>query len=267
VAARCTNVACPAQRHERLLHFTSRGAMDIEGLGDEIVGRLVDAGLVGDVADFYTLTADRLATLDMGRVKQDGSPVLLGKTVAEKIVGNIEASKSRPLARLLFALGIRHVGSTVAEVLAARFSSLDALRSASDEELAATEMVGPKIAAGVRAFLDNPDNIGVIERLGAAGVSLADELRVPVRPQTLTGLTFVLTGSLERFTRDEAAAALKSLGAKVASSVSKKTSYVVAGEAAGSKYDKAVELGVPILTEDDLVRLVESGEPPTGDGR
>ncbi len=263
VAARCTNVACPAQRHERLLHFTSRGAMDIEGLGDEIVGRLVAAGLVNDVADFYTLTGEQLAAVDMGRMKQDGSPVLLGRAVAEKIMGNIEASKRRPLARLLFALGIRHVGSTVAEVLSAEFSSLDALRSSSAEQLGATETVGPKIAASVRAFFDNPDNIEVIERLRAAGVSLADERIAPSRAQTLSGLTFVLTGALERFTRDEASAALKSLGGKVASSVSKKTSYVVAGEAAGSKYDKAIELGVPILTEGELLQVIESGEPPS----
>lgn len=260
VAARCTNVACPAQRHENLLHFTSRGAMDIEGLGDEIVGRLVEAGLVEGVADFYTLTHDALAGLDMGRIKQDGSPVVLGEAVADKIARNIEASKSRPLARLLFALGIRHVGSTVAEALAAEFGSLDVLAHATAESLAAVETVGPKIAASVRAFFDNPDNLIVIERLKQAGVSVADERLEPRRPQTLSGMTFVLTGALTRFTREQATAQLKELGAKVASSVSAKTSYVVAGEAAGSKYDKAISLGVPILTEDDLVRIIETGE-------
>jgi len=261
-AVRCTNVACPAQRHERLLHFTSRGAMDIEGLGDETVGRLVDAGLVADVADFYRLDSSALSTLDMGRSKQDGSPVLLGATLAEKIVGNIEASKTRPLSRLLFALGIRHVGSTVAEVLASAFGSVDSLSAASAEALAAVEGVGPKIAASVRAFFDNPDNVAVVEKLREAGVSLVQVQSEPLREQTLTGMTFVLTGALESYTRDEASAALKALGAKVASSVSKKTSFVVAGDDAGSKYDKAVELGVPVLSEPELARIIESGEPP-----
>jgi DNA ligase (NAD+) len=164
---------------------------------------------------------------------------------------------------LLFALGIRHVGSTVADVLAAEFGSVDAIASASLEQLAATETIGPKIAASVHAFFDNPDNLEIVGRLRDRGVAVADTRREPTRPQTLTGLTFVLTGSLERFTREEAGAALKELGAKVASSVSKRTSFVVAGEAAGSKYDKAIELGVPVLTEDDLVRTLDSGEAPT----
>ncbi len=262
VAARCTNVACPAQRHERLLHFASRGAMDIEGLGDEIVGRLVAAGLVSDVADFYVLPAETLATLDMGRTKQDGTPVLLGPVVAEKIVNNVVASKSRPLSRLLFGLGIRHVGATVAEVLAGDFGSVEALRKASTEQLAEVEGVGPAIAASVRAFFDNPDNIEVLDKLRDAGVSLEEKRRAPDRPQTLAGLTFVLTGALERYTRDEAGAALKALGAKVSSSVSKKTSYVVAGADAGSKLDKAVSLGVPVLSESDLVGIIDSGQPP-----
>jgi len=262
VAARCTNVACPAQRWARLVHWTSRGAMDIEGLGEEIIARLIEAELVRDVADFYRLSREDLAGLDMGRTKQDGTPVCLGETVADKIRGNLETSKARPLSRLLFGLGIRHVGSTVADALSAEFASVDALVAASAEELAAVEGVGPKIAASVRAFFDNPDNIEVIERLRSAGVSLAETRSAPTRPQTLSGVTFVLTGALERFSRDEAGAALKALGAKVASSVSKKTNYVVAGEAAGSKYDKALALGVPILTEDDLLGLLETGRVP-----
>lgn len=267
VAARCTNVACPAQRHERLLHFTSRGAMDIEGLGDEIVGRLVDEGLVRDVADFYALTAGRLASLDMGRTKLDGTPVVLGSTVAEKILANIEASKRRPLARLLFALGIRHVGATVAEVLAAEFGSVEEIEAADTERLAAVETIGPKIAASVRAFFDNPDNREVLGRLRERGVSMADERTAPARPQTLTGLTFVLTGALERYTRDEAGAALKELGAKVSSSVSSKTSFVVAGADAGSKLAKATGLGVPVLDEAGLERILETGQAPGGGQR
>ena len=262
VALRCTNVACPAQRWARLIHFTSRGAMDIEGLGDEIVARLIGTGLVRDIADFYSLSTEQLASLDMGRVKKDGSPVILGETVAAKIATNVSASKSRPLARVLFGLGIRHVGSTVAESLADAFGSIDALINSTDERIADVEGIGPKIASAVRAFFENPDNVAVIEKLRAAGVSLENENSGPVRPKTLAGMTFVLTGALGGLTRGEATAALKELGAKVAGSVSKKTSYVVAGEATGSKYDKAVELGIPILSEGTLLRIIETGDTP-----
>lgn len=262
VAVRCTNVACPAQQWAKLIHFTSRGAMDIEGLGEEIIARLIESGMVHDIADFYSLSAGVLTGLDMGRAKQDGTRITLGDVVAAKIAANIKASKGRPLSRLLFGLGIRHVGSSVAEALAEAFGSLDALSAAPAEQIAEVEGIGPKIAAGVRVFFDNPDNLAVVEKLRAAGVTLAETRAEPTRPRTLDGLTFVLTGALERYTRDEATASLKELGAKVASSVSKKTSFVVAGEAAGSKYDKAVELGVPLLTEDDLARIIESGRPP-----
>jgi len=258
---RCTNVACPAQRHERLLHWASRGAMDIDGLGDEIMTRLEEEGLVRDVADLYRLDTDTLAALSTGRTRKDGSAITLGETIAAKIRASIEASKDRPLARLLFGLGIRHVGATVAEAIAAAYPSLDALLGASEADLAAIEGVGPRIAASVRAFLDNPDNIAVLTRLAEAGVRTADEVR-ETREQTLAGTTWVLTGALERFTRDEATSALKALGAKVTGSVSKKTSYVVAGADPGSKYDTARALGVRILSEDELVATLESGTVP-----
>ena len=281
VAVRCLNVACPAQRLERLGHWASRGAADIDGMGFEIVTRLVEAGLLHDPADFYTLTFEQLATLPMGRERIDGSAVTLGETVAAKLVASIEASRHRPLARLIFGLGIRHVGTTVSEALASEFGDVDAIEAAASVEppaageglsvaaalaadpLASVEGVGPKIAASVRAFFADAENRGVVERLKAGGVVMAEERTAPERPQTLAGLTFVLTGALSRFTRDEAASALKALGAKVSGSVSKKTSFVVAGEEAGSKYDKAVELNVPILGEEDLVRVLESGEPPS----
>ncbi len=262
VVSRCTNVACPAQRLERLLHWAGRGAMDIDGLGYEITQMLVDQGLLHDVADYYTLTAEDLASLDTGRVKKDGGPVVLGEVVASKLAANLEASKSRPLARLIFGLGIRHVGSTVAEALAASFGSVDALVAASAEEIAAVEGVGPVIAASVRAFFDNPDNVEVVEKLRQRGVRLAEERRVPERAQTLAGLTFVLTGALERHTRDEAGVALKALGAKVSGSVSKKTSFVVAGADPGTKLVRALELGVPTLDEAALERVLETGVPP-----
>jgi DNA ligase (NAD+) len=264
VVSRCTNVACPAQRWERLGHWAGRGALDIEGLGYELIGRLIEAGMVRDVSDFYTLTPEALAGVDLGRVKQDRAPVRLGPVVAAKIHVNIEASKDRPLARVLYGLGIRHVGSTVSEQLAASFRSLDALRGATGEEIASVEQVGPTIASSVVAFLSNPDNVAVLERLRDLGVRLSDEGRVAeALPATLTGLTFVLTGGLERFTREEATARLKERGGKVSGSVSAKTSFVVAGADAGSKLARALELGVPLLDEAALVRIIETGEPPT----
>ena len=262
VVSRCTNVACPAQRWERLVHWTGRGAMDIEGLGYEIVGRMIETGMIRDIADFYSLDLARLAALDTGRAKKDGSPVLLGGVVAAKVLSNIEGSKSQTLARLLYGLGIRHVGSTVAELLAARFSSVDAIVAAGAEELAETEGVGPRIAASVRTFFDNPDNLEVLQRLRAAGVRMADREKADARQQTLGGLTFVLTGALSGYSRDEAGASLKALGAKVASSVSKKTSFVVVGDEPGSKHDRALELGVPVLDEAALERVIATGLAP-----
>lgn len=267
---RCISIDCPAQAAERLIHWASRGAMDIDGMGEEIIGRLIESGRVSDVADYYTLDAVELSMLDMGRVNKDGAPIRLGETVAKKLMAAIDESRTRPLARPLFGLGIRHVGKTMAEALAAAFPSIDALMAASEEELAAVEGVGPKIARCVYLFFRTPDNVAVIDRLRKHGVSLEDDVQAAEEdalPQTLAGLTFVLTGSLTQsgMTRDEAGAALKARGAKVSGSVSKKTSYVVAGEAAGSKYDKAIALGVPVLDEDALLHILETGEVPAGE--
>ncbi len=266
VAFRCISIDCPAQALERLLHWASRGALDIDGMGEEIVSRLVESGRVSDVADYYSLSEEELASLDMGRVKADGEPVRLGHTVAKKLVAAIEASKGRPFARMLFGLGIRHVGKTTAEVIASALRTMDALAAAGEDELAAIDGVGPKIAHGLWLFMRTPDNLSVIERLRAAGVTMAEEDLEPgeAAPQVLAGLTFVLTGTLAAsgMTRDAAASRLKAMGAKVSGSVSKKTSFVVAGEAAGSKYDKAVSLGVPVLDEAALLHLLETGEVP-----
>lgn len=266
VAFRCISIDCPAQALERLLHWASRGALDIDGMGEEIVSRLVESGRVADVADYYSLSEEELASLDMGRVKADGEPVRLGHTVAKKLVAAIEASKGRSFARVLFGLGIRHVGKTTAEAIAAAYPSMDALASAGEDELAGIYGVGPKVAHGMWLFFRTPDNTSVIERLRAAGVTMADEAVAPGEevPQVLAGLTFVLTGTLTHsgMTRDEAGARLKAMGAKVSGSVSKKTSFVVAGENAGSKYDKAVALGVPVLDEAQLLNLLETGEVP-----
>ncbi len=263
---RCISIDCPAQALERLLHWASRGAMDIDGMGEEIVARLVESGRLTDVADYYTLDETELSMLDMGRVNKDGEAIRLGKTVAAKLVEAIDGSRTRPFARVLFGLGMRHVGKTTAEALAASYPTIDALRDASEEDLASVEGIGPKIARSVYLFLRTPDNAAVIDRLRARGVNLEDEGAAAEEqlPQTLAGLTFVLTGTLVQsgMTRDEAGAHLKARGAKVSGSVSKKTSFVVAGESAGSKYDKAISLGVPVLDENDLLRIIETGEAP-----
>ena len=263
VAYRCVSIDCPAQATERLIHWGSRNAMDIDGLGDEIVSRMVEQGLLTDVADFYDkLTEAALADVSTGRQSVDGDDIVVGKVIAKKVMAQVDESRGRGLARVLFGLGIRHVGANVARALAEHFGSMQALMLATDEDIAAIDGVGPKIAASVREFFSIEKNVAVVERLREAGVSLEEEVAEPERPQSLEGLTFVLTGTLERFSRTEAGNQLKALGAKVTGSVSKKTSYVVAGTAAGSKLTKAEALGVPVLDEDALVRILETGEPP-----
>lgn len=264
VAYRCVSIDCPAQAHERLCHWVGRKAMDIDGLGDELIGKLVAAGMVSDVADFYDrLTETALAACPTGRVSVAGDDILVGKTIAAKVMAQVEESRGRGLARVLFGLGIRHVGEQVARSLAKEFGSLTSLMSADEERIAAVEGVGPKIAHSVREFLSVEENAAVLERLREAGVVLEEEQAGEAVPQTLAGLTFVLTGTLERRTRDEAKAALQAFGAKVSGSVSKKTSYVVAGAAAGSKLAKAEQLGVPVLDEEALDHILETGEAPT----
>lgn len=261
-AYRCVSIDCPAQAHERLVHWASRGALDIEGMGEEVVGRLLEVGRVTDVADYYSLNEYDLATLDMGRVNKDGEAIHLGKTIAAKLIAQLEESKSRGFARVLFGLGMRHVGKTTAEQIVNVFPSMEALRSASEEDLASVDGVGAIIARSIVQFLNTPDNIRVINRLEAEGVVMQETKVASDVPQTLDGLTFVLTGSLVQsgMTRDEAGARLKEMGAKVSGSVSGKTSYVIAGEAAGSKYDKAVSLGVPVLDEAAFLRILETGQ-------
>lgn len=263
VAYRCVSIDCPAQAHERLCHWVGRKAMDIDGLGDELIGKLVAAGMVSDVADFYDrLTETALAGCPTGRVSVAGDDILVGKTIAAKVMTQVEESRGRGLARVLFGLGIRHVGEQVARSLAKEFGSLTSLMSSDEERIAAVEGVGPKIAHSVREFLSVEENAAVLERLREAGVVLEEEQAGETAPQTLAGLTFVLTGTLERHTRDEAKAALQAFGAKVSGSVSKKTSYVVAGAAAGSKLTKAEQLGVPVLDEEALEHILETGEAP-----
>lgn len=270
VAFRCVSIDCPAQAVERLIHWGSRKAMDIDGLGDELINRMVEEGVLSDVADFYDkLTEQMLANMPTGRVYDtdtadhlSGDSIPVGHTIAKKVMAKVEESKTRGLGRVLFGIGMRHVGANVAELLAQEFGSIQALATAPVEKIAEIPSIGPKIAESVHEFFSIPENVAVIERLRQAGVMLEEEKPENELPQTLAGLTFVLTGTLEHFTRDEAGAQLKAMGAKVSGSVSKKTSFVVAGEAAGSKLTKAESLGVPVLDEAALQQILETGQAP-----
>ena len=263
VAYRCVSIDCPAQATERLIHWGSRNAMDIDGLGDEIVSRMVEQGLLTDVADFYDkLTEEALSEVSCGRQTVDGDDIVVGKTIATKVMAQVNESRNRGLARVLFGLGIRHVGANVARALATHFRSMQALMTAAPEDIAAIDGVGPKIAASVHEFFSIKKNVAVVERLREAGVVLEEEVEEPDAPQTLAGLTFVLTGTLQNYKRTEAAKLLEAMGAKCTGSVSKKTSYVIAGEAAGSKLTKAEQLGVPVLDESALVQILTTGQVP-----
>ena len=266
VAYRCVSIDCPAQATERLIHWGSRGAMDIDGLGIEIINHMVDDGLLRDVADFYdTLTEEALAQVSVGRQSVDGEDIVVGKVIAKKVMAQVQESKGRGLSRVLFGLGIRLVGANVAGLLAKRFGSMQALMLASAEEIAQVDGVGPKIAASVEDFFAVEKNVEVVERLRKAGVLLEEAAPADDVPQTLAGLTFVLTGTLEKYGRADAGARLKAMGAKVAGSVSKKTSYVVAGANAGSKLDKAESLGVAVLDEAALDQIFETGQVPAAE--
>lgn len=236
----CVNVDCPAQRVQRLVHWAGRGAMDIEGLGEERVRQFVDAGLLEDAADVYALTVERLVPLER-----------IGERSARLLVDAIEGSKTRPLWRVLVGLGINHVGPTAAQALARSFADLDAIEHASAEALTAIDGVGPTIAQSIGHWFTIDRNRRLVTRLRDAGVNLTGDSgpAIALIDESLAGMTFVLTGSLDRHTRDEAAAEIVARGGKVTNSVSKKTSYVVFGESPGSKLTKAEELGVPTLDE------------------
>jgi DNA ligase (NAD+) len=247
---RCVNFDCPAQRVQRIVFFAGRSAMDIEGLGEERVSQFVQAGLLSDAADVYRLTVERLVPLER-----------IGERSAQLLVAAIDASRQRPLAKLLVGLGIRHVGPTAAVALAREVGSLDAIASAHAEVLAAVSGVGPVIAESVRAFFANARNRALIEKLRAERVNFDGPPRTapPVDGPSLAGLTFVLTGTLSSMTRDEALGELEARGGKVTNSVSKKTSYVVVGEGPGSKLAKAEQLGVSLIGEAELRELLERG--------
>ena len=244
----CTNVSCPAQLTERIRHWCTRGAMDIEGIGDSLAALLVESGLCRTVADLYDLDAAALEALPR-----------MGEKSVRNVLGAIEGSKARGLARVLAALGIRFVGGTNAVLLAGEFGTIDALAAATREQLESTEGVGPQIAESVAFFLAQPQNLAVIGRLRDRGV----DLTAPIRPKSpvgpLAGKTLVLTGTLPTLTREEASALIEDAGGKVAKSVSKKTTYVVAGEEAGSKLEKARELELTIVDEAGLRELLLAG--------
>ena len=250
---RCPNPSCPAQFFELLKHYVSKGAADIDGLGERWCGILIEQGLVSDVADLYRLEKDRLLELDR-----------MGDKLATRIVANIEASKTRPLPRILFAMGITHVGGEVAELLAQNFLGIEDLSRAGEEDLTTIEGIGPKIADSIIAWFQAPANQRVIEKLRASGLRLEQESppasasATPSDAAPFGGFTFVVTGTLSTFSRSEAESRIKRLGGKVTTSVTKKTSYVVVGESPGSKADKAAQLGTPILDEAAFQRLLDS---------
>ena len=243
VAMRCTGAECPAQRLRNIIHFASREAMDIEGLGVSLAEALVRAGLLTSPAGIYYLDAAEVAKLDR-----------MGKKSAANLMAAIERSKSAGLARLLCAFGIRQVGSKAGKVLAAHFGTLDKLMSATEEELCAVPEIGAVTAAFIREWLDSPQSRHQISLLRDAGVSF--ESREQLRDARFRGMTFVLTGTLPTYTRDEAAAVIESFGGKVSGSVSKKTSYVLAGDSAGSKLTKARELGVEVIDEERFRAMI-----------
>ncbi|HUE88032.1 MAG TPA: NAD-dependent DNA ligase LigA [Vicinamibacterales bacterium] len=246
---RCQNSSCPSKLRRGLEHFASRGAMNIEGMGESLIGQLCDKGLIHSLADVYRLDAPTLEGLER-----------MGKKSAAKLLGELDKSRSNDIWRLIYGLGIRHVGERGAQVLADNFGSIDEIARASLEELQNVREIGPVLAASVRSWFDEPANRELIEAFRRAGVTLAGERKVaPAGPQPLAGKTFVITGTLESMSREEAAGHIEALGGKVTGSVSKKTSYVVVGSDAGSKREKALALGVTMLDEPAFLRLIMWG--------
>ena len=247
VAVRCTNIRCPAQVKERVLHFAGRDAMDIEGLGIEMVTVLVDKGLISDFGDLYSLTYEKLIELDR-----------MAKKSTENLLAAIAKSKERDLVNLLFGLGIRHVGTRAAEILAENFSTLKELEQAKVEDLTAIREIGPALAESITDFFQDTETTKVIDKLKNAGVNMVQkEKKAPVRNPVFVGKSVVVTGILEGMARSEAERLVKELGGRVSSSVSKKTDYLVVGKDPGSKLDKAKIFGVKIITKEDFLKMVE----------
>jgi DNA ligase (NAD+) len=246
VAWRCVNASCPAQLKARLLHFGSRGAMDIEGMGEKLVEQLVETGMVKSLADLYELKLDTLAGLER-----------MGEKSGASLLAGVASSKTRPFTRLLYGLGVRHIGVHAARLLVQSFGSWDRLAETPTDKIAETPGVGPAVAESFRNFLVDRENTVLVERLREAGLQFEEKAAGGPRP--LAGRKFVLTGTLEHYSREQAAELIVSLGGSVSSSVSKKTDFVVAGAAPGSKYDRARELDVEVINEEEFKRLIEGG--------
>jgi DNA ligase (NAD+) len=260
VVWRCENTSCPARLRRSLEHFASRGAMNIEGLGESLVDQLIEQGLVGDFADLYHLQAallENLVVAPRSPRSERAVPRKLGK-VGRNVVDQITRSKENDLSRLIYALGIRHVGEKAATTLARYLRTMERMLEAPIETLQNVPDVGPVVAASVRAFADEPRNRALVAKLAAAGVNMTTRQAEPgeAPPGPLAGKTFVLTGTLATLSREEAAAAIERLGGKVSSSISRKTSYLVVGAEAGSKLEKARELGVTTLSEEEFKGLI-----------
>ncbi len=243
----CSNAACPAQVQERLEHFVSRGAMDIRGIGESLSATLLTEGLVKDVADLYFLKEKREQLLKLEKMAE--------KSV-DNMLKSIDNSKERPLARIIFALGIRHVGGETAEILTGEFSSLDELANASRERLMSIPAIGPKIADSIIGFFRQEENRRIIEKLRQAGVKLK-EIKVKPEELPLARMEFVITGTLEAFSRQEAATRIKALGGAAKDNVTQKTSYLVVGADPGSKLERAQVLGIKQLNEAEFCKLLE----------
>jgi DNA ligase (NAD+) len=263
---RCENTSCPAKLQRGLEHFASRGAMNIEGLGESLIAQLIEQSLVRDYADVYALTAEQLAGLTSVSTRTDGREIQrrFGEKNAQKVVEQIHRSRSNPLWRVIFGLGIRHIGERAAQVLAQAFWSMDALCAATREQLQQTHEIGPVLAESLRSWLDEPRNRELVDRLRGAGVLMevpeSERLAAPSSGR-LTGKTYVITGTLS-MPREEAESALKALGAKVAGSVSRKTTAVIVGADPGTKAEKAESLGVPVLEEAGFLELIGNPESP-----
>ena len=266
VVWRCENTSCPAKLQRGIEHFASRAAMNIDGLGESLVAQLIETGLVHDYADLYHLTADALAALTSSSVRTDGREIVrrFGEKNAAKVVAQVERSRQNELWRLIFGLGIRHIGERAAQVLARAFGSMDDLCAATVDQLQSTNEIGPVLAESLRSWLDEPRNRALVDRLREAGVRMEvpPEQRVAAPADgPLTGKTYVITGTLEAMSRDQATAAIERLGGKVTGSVSKKTTGVIVGADPGSKRDKAEQLGVDILDEPAFLQLVGGRAP------
>jgi len=243
----CVNAACPAQFERLLMHFVGRGAMDIEGMGEKLALSLIEAGIVHDIGDVYSIEQEQLISLER-----------MAEKSATNVIGSIQASKRRPLANVLVALGIRHVGYETAGALVRRFGSMDRIIQSSEEELAAVPGVGPIIAHSIEAHFSQDANRHIVQKLSKADVRLEEEVEPYVeQPQPLSGMQIVVTGRLASMSRSEAEGRIKELGGSAGSRVGKKTRYLVAGEEAGSKLAQARELGTEILDESQFIKLLE----------